>query len=79
MLFIPSPILVTPRHYKVMRNGVEIDNGKIIPFKRGHKASMNETRSFVSILHPRRGEFMRLYTHEPSKLLGILRKDANLI
>jgi len=79
ILFIPSPMLITPSNYRVMKKGVQIDGGKLIPFKRGYKASMNEDRSYVSILHPRRGELIRLYTNEPSKLLGILRRDANLI
>jgi uncharacterized membrane protein len=79
VIFIPSPMLITPSNYRVMKNGVQIESGKLIPFKKGYKASMNEDRSYVSILHPRRGELIRLYTNEPSKLLGTLRRDANLI
>lgn len=79
IIFIPSPMLITPDNYRVIRNGVQIDGGKLIPFKKGYKASMNEDRNYVSIMHPRRGELIRLYTNEPSKLLGILRKDAKLI
>ena len=79
LIFIPSPMLITPNNYRVRQKGVEIDWGKLIPFKRGYKAGMNEDRRYVSILHPRRGELIRLYTNEPSKLLSILRRDANLI
>jgi hypothetical protein len=79
VLFIPSPMLITPSNYRVKQKGVEIDGGKLIPFKRGYKVGMNEERRFVSILHPRRGELIRLYTNEPSKLVSILRRDANLI
>ena len=33
---------------------------------------MNETDMFVSIYHQRRGEYFRLYTHEPEKVYELL-------
>ena len=76
LIFIPSPILIAPSKYRVMKNGVDCDGRRLIPIKKGYKSNMNEKRKFVSILHSRRGEIMRLYTNEPKKLLSILQRSV---
>ena len=76
LVFIPSPMLIVPSKYRVMKNGVDCDGKRTIPFKKGYKANMNLKRKFVSILHSRRGELVRLYTNEPKKLLNIIRSSA---
>ncbi len=75
ILIIPTPILMTPSSYRVMKHGIDCDGRRLIPIKKDYKATMNEKRKFVSILHKRRGEIIRLYAREPSKLLGILRSS----
>ncbi len=73
VLVIPAPILVTPSHYRVMKHGIDCDGRKMMPIKKDYRASLNERRKFVSILHKRRGEIIRLYSKDPSKLLGVFR------
>ncbi len=45
----------------------------MMPIKKDYRASLNERRKFVSILHKRRGEIIRLYSKDPSTLLGVFR------
>lgn len=76
LIFIPSPMLIAPSKYRVMKHGVDCNGRRTVPFKKGYKANMNLQRKFVSILHNRRGELIRLYTNEPKKLLSIIRNSA---
>lgn len=75
VLIIPAPILMTPSHYRVMKHGIDCDGRKMMPIKKDYRANMNERRKYVSILHKRRGEIIRLYAKDPSKLLGIFRSS----
>jgi len=75
VLVIPAPILITPSHYRVMKHGIDCDGRKMMPIKKDYRSSMNERRKYVSILHKRRGEIIRLYAKDPSKLLGIFRSN----
>jgi len=72
ILFFPSPVLIVPAKYRITSAGVIHGEAKMIPFKRNYKVGMNEKRKFVSMSHSRRGEFLRLYTPEPSRVLQIV-------
>ena len=75
VLLIPTPILMAPGSYRLMKHGIDCDGRRLIPLKKSYRATMNGRRKFVSILHKRRGEIIRLYTSDPKKLLGILRSS----
>jgi len=76
-LFLPSPAVIVPAKYRITSAGVIHDGAKMIPFKRNYKVRMNEKRKFVSMLHRRRGEFLRLYTPEPSRVLQIVSESIS--
>jgi len=76
-LFLPSPAVIVPARYRITNAGVIHDRAKMIPFKRNYKVRMNEKRKFVSMLHRRRGEFLRLYTPEPSRVLQIVSESIS--
>ncbi len=77
LLFLPSPAVIVPAKYRITSAGVIHDRAKMIPFKRNYKVRMNEKRKFVSMLHRRRGEFLRLYTPEPSRVLQIVSESIS--
>jgi hypothetical protein len=79
ILFLPSPAVMVPAKYRITSAGVIHDKAKMIPFKRSYKVRMNEKRRFVSMLHRRRGEFLRLYTPEPSRVLQIVSESISKI
>jgi len=76
-LFLPSPAVIVPARYRITSAGVIHDEAKMIPFKRNYKVRMNEKRKFVSMFHSRRGEFLRLYTPEPSRVLRIVSESIS--
>jgi len=76
-LFLPSPVVIVPARYRITGAGIIHDESKVIPFKRNYKVRMNEKRKFVSMLHSRRGEFLRLYTPEPSRVLQIVSESIS--
>ncbi|MGQ9542879.1 MAG: DUF2208 family protein [Candidatus Bathyarchaeia archaeon] len=65
---LPAPILITPSDYRILPRAVDTGGRRLIPLRSNYRTKTNERRRFVSIMHPRRGEFMRLYTAEPQKL-----------
>jgi len=73
-VFLPAPFIPTPSKYKITKQGVILDERRMFSFKKESKLRANEERKFVSILHRRKGETLRLYTHEPKKLIKILDK-----
>jgi len=77
IFFLPSPAVIVPAKYRITSAGVIHDEAKMIPFKRNYKVRMNEKRRFVSMLHSRRGEFLRLYTPEPSRVLQIISESIS--
>jgi len=77
ILFLPSPAVIVLGKYRITGAGVIHDEAKMIPFKRNYKVRMNEKRKFVSMLHRRRGEFLRLYTPEPSTVLQIVSESIS--
>jgi len=77
ILFLPSPAVIVPAKYRITSAGVIHDEAKMIPFKRNYKVRMNEKRKFVSMLHSRRGEFLRLYTPEPGRVLQIVSESIS--
>jgi hypothetical protein len=68
ILVLPAPILMTPGRYRILSTGVDSDGKRLIPLRPNYKTRANNKRMFVSVLHPRRGEFMRLYASEPAQL-----------
>ncbi|MEM3501420.1 MAG: DUF2208 family protein [Candidatus Bathyarchaeia archaeon] len=74
VLILPAPILITPSDYRILPKAVDTDGKRLIPLRPNYRTKTNEKRRFVSILHPRRGEFMRLYTTEPKKLQYAIQK-----
>ena len=77
ILFLPSPAVIVPARYRITSVGVIHGESKMITFKRTYKVRMNEKRKFVSMLHSRRGEFLRLYTPEPSRVLQIVSESIS--
>ncbi|MBS7623365.1 DUF2208 family protein [Candidatus Bathyarchaeota archaeon] len=65
---IPAPILTIPTRYRVLLSGVDSDGKRLVPLKSNYRIRVNQKRKFVSVMHPTRGEFMRLYSGEPRKL-----------
>ena len=74
ILLLPAPILITPGSYRILPRGVDTDGKRLIPLKASYKTKVNSRRKYVSILHQRRGEFMRLYSREPQDLQRIIQK-----
>ena len=77
ILFLPSPAVIVPARYRITSAGVIHGEARMIPFKRNYKVRMNEKRRFISMLHSRRGEFLRLYTPEPSRVLKIVSESIS--
>jgi len=68
IVVLPAPILIMPARYRILPTGVDSDGKRLIPLKRSYRTRVNDKRRYVSVLHPTRGEFMRLYSSEPRKL-----------
>jgi len=74
ILVLPAPVLMTPGRYRILSTGVDSDGKRLIPLRPNYKTKINSMRRYVSVLHPRRGEFMRLYSSEPERLQQAIRK-----
>lgn len=68
IIVLPAPLLIIPTHYRILPTGVDSDGKRLIPLKSNYKTRVNDKRRYVSVLHPTRGEFVRLYSSEPRKL-----------
>ncbi|MEM3005003.1 MAG: DUF2208 family protein [Candidatus Bathyarchaeia archaeon] len=68
VIVLPAPILTIPTRYRILLSGVDSDGKRLVPLKSNYRIRVNQKRKFVSVMHPTRGEFMRLYTREPRKL-----------
>ena len=72
LIFLPHPLLTSPSKYKIITRGVVYRENRLIPLKKEYKLQINTKGEFVSVLHHRKGEFLRLYTHEPEQVHKIL-------
>lgn len=73
ILLLPTPFAMVPSRYKIIGRSIICDDRKEVLIQSWFRIKANESRYYVSIHHPRRGEILRLYTSEPSKLLEIIR------
>lgn len=71
--FLPTPYYTVPETYRIVEGAVIFDRGKALKLKRGHRLRVNVEGKYVSFLHPRKGEFLRLYAHEPERVYNILK------
>jgi uncharacterized membrane protein len=71
--FLPTPYFTVPETYRIVEGAVIFDGGKVLRLKRGQRLRLDMDGKYVSLLHPRKGEFLRLYAHEPEKVYKILR------
>ncbi len=69
---LPYPIFRTPSKYKITTRGVTLQDNKVISIKKDNKLQINKKGNYVSVFHPRRGEFLRLYTNELEKVHKLL-------
>ena len=58
-------LTVDPGIKAVLKNGS--DGKRIIPLKSSYRTKLNHQRRFVSIIHARRGECIRLYSEDPQQ------------
>jgi uncharacterized membrane protein len=73
IFLLPTPFAIVPNRYRIIGRSIICDDRREIPIQGWFKVKINEGRNYVSIHHPRRGEILRLYTSEPSKLLEIIK------
>jgi len=71
-MILPTPLIPVPSKYKITSQGVMLNERRVFSLKRGYRLRSNEKRKFVSVLHGRRGEMLRLYTPEPKRVIRIL-------
>lgn len=74
ILVLPVPILIVPSNYRILPRGIDSKEKKIIPIKHKYRTKANQKRMYVSLLHPRRGEFVRLYSSDTIKLQNVLQR-----
>jgi len=74
ILVLPVPILIVPSNYRILPRGIDSERKKIIPIKHTCRTKANHKRMYVSLLHPRRGEFVRLYSSDTIKLQNALQR-----
>ncbi|MCJ7760664.1 DUF2208 family protein [Candidatus Bathyarchaeota archaeon] len=74
ILVLPVPILIVPSNYRILPRGIDSKEKKIIPIKHTYRTKANQKRMYVSLLHPRRGEFVRLYSSDTIKLRNVLQR-----
>lgn len=74
VLVLPVPILIVPSNYRILPIGIDSEERKIISIKHTYRTKANQKRMYVSILHPRRGEFVRLYSDDTIKLQNALQR-----
>jgi len=68
VLILPTPLLIVPSRYRILKTGLDSDGKRIIPLKSSYRTKFNHQRRFVSIIHARRGECIRLYSEEPQQV-----------
>jgi uncharacterized membrane protein len=68
VLFLPTPLLIVPSRYRILKTGLDSDGKRIIPLKSSYRTKLNHNRRFVSIIHARRGECIRLYSEDPKQV-----------
>jgi uncharacterized membrane protein len=68
VLILPTPLLIVPSRYRILRTGLDSDGKRIIPLKSSYRTKLNHKRMFVSIMHARRGECIRLYSEDPKQV-----------
>lgn len=68
VLILPTPLLIVPSRYRILKTGLDSDGKRIIPLKSSYRTKLNHQRRFVSIIHARRGECIRLYSEEPQQV-----------
>jgi uncharacterized membrane protein len=74
ILVLPVPILIVPSNYRILPRGIDSEERKIIPIKHTYRTKANHKRMYVSLLHPRRGEFVRLYSSDTTELQNALQR-----
>lgn len=73
IIFLPTPFAIVPDRYRITGRSIVCDDRREVLIQNWFRIKANEGRHYVSIHHPRRGEILRLYTSEPTKLLEIIR------
>ncbi|WP_455278020.1 DUF2208 family protein [[Eubacterium] cellulosolvens] len=68
VLILPTPLLIVPSRYRILKTGLDSDGKRIIPLKSSYRTKLNYNRRFVSIIHARRGECIRLYSEDPQQV-----------
>lgn len=71
--FLPTPYFTVPETYRIVEGAVIFDGGKVLRLKRRQRLRLDVEGKYVSLLHTRKGEFLRLYAHEPEKVYKILK------
>jgi len=74
IFLLPTPFAMVPSRYKIIGKSIICDDRREIPIQNWFRVRTNESRSYVSIHHPRRGEILRLYTSEPTRLLEVIKE-----
>ena len=74
VLILPTPLLIVPGRYRILKTGLDSDGKRIIPLKSSYRTKLNHQRRFVSIIHARRGECIRLYSEEPQQVQIAIQK-----
>jgi uncharacterized membrane protein len=67
VIILPTPLLIVPSRYRILKTGLDPDGKRIIPLKSSYRTKLNHKRRFVSIIHARRGECIRLYSENPQQ------------
>jgi len=73
LLFFPSPYVLIPDKYTIMKDGTIHAGKRTLQLKKKHKVSANTKDEFVSISASFGHELLRLYTSEPDKVDMLLR------
>jgi len=71
--FLPTPYFTVPETYRIIQGAIIFNGGKVLKLNKGQRLRLDVEGRYVSLLHPRKGEFLRLYTHEPEKVHKILK------
>ena len=79
VLVLPTPLLIVPGRYRILKTGLDSDGKRIIPLKSSYRTKLNHQRRFVSIIHARRGECIRLYSEEPQQVQIAIQKVTRRI
>jgi uncharacterized membrane protein len=74
LTFLPSQFFNIPKSYSITEKGIVNERKRIILPKKNNKVQMNKGRSYVSILHRYRGEYLRLYTDNVEKVSDLVKK-----